>query len=372
MNITENTSGRASGGLAIFLRERIVSGQVEGGEFLPSVRRLSKEHKLAPKTVQRALKILEGEGLVRSEPRQGYRVKTLTPAKNTDGPIAFMLAVREGPKQWEMRRRLALLSLQREAALRGHSMLAIPVQGLPPEKVFEQIQTSRVSGVIMDEVNAPMIQRGQRSALPVVLMDLGTEYLGLDGVAKDDFQGGSLAARYLIDRGHKEIAWFGPLKNNVNGRIRFGGALAAALEAGLDIAAQNRIDFGDRPLVESARAFLSRRDRPRAVLALWRGTALAIAEACTDLGLQPGKDIDLVGWCSDEQYEHDYLGTFPHFLPQTATVSWSMAETAKVVLSRLEERKRNPGLPPIHLRLPMHIRSPKIQTSFEQRSPHSK
>lgn len=46
------------------IKGRIVSGQIGGGDKLPSVREYSKELKVNPNTVQRAYQELEREGLV--------------------------------------------------------------------------------------------------------------------------------------------------------------------------------------------------------------------------------------------------------------------------------------------------------------------
>ena len=125
--------------------------------------------------VQRALKILEGEGLVSSEPRQGYRVQMRRPAHKADGPIAFMLAVREGPDRWEMRRRLSLFTLQREAYRvigRGSTMLSttpdtgffvqVPDESCPGILHSAVVQGSTASTYTADlHEDAPLLESGQ-------------------------------------------------------------------------------------------------------------------------------------------------------------------------------------------------------------------
>jgi DNA-binding GntR family transcriptional regulator len=50
--------------LAVILRQRIIAGEYRAGRKLPSIMALMAEFGLAAKTVQRALKMLEDEGLV--------------------------------------------------------------------------------------------------------------------------------------------------------------------------------------------------------------------------------------------------------------------------------------------------------------------
>lgn len=55
--------------LAARLREQIRSGQI--GRQLPSVAFLSQDTGLSPKTVQKAIRVLESEGLVHTYPNRG-------------------------------------------------------------------------------------------------------------------------------------------------------------------------------------------------------------------------------------------------------------------------------------------------------------
>jgi GntR family transcriptional regulator len=57
--------------LARFLRERIVSGEYPAGRKLPSIIELQAESGLSAKTVQRAIAVLAGEGLVVTVPNRG-------------------------------------------------------------------------------------------------------------------------------------------------------------------------------------------------------------------------------------------------------------------------------------------------------------
>lgn len=57
--------------LATILRQRIVSGEYPAGRQLPSIMAFMAEFELAAKTVQRALKVLEDEGLIITVPNRG-------------------------------------------------------------------------------------------------------------------------------------------------------------------------------------------------------------------------------------------------------------------------------------------------------------
>lgn len=57
--------------LAALLRAEIVGGRIGPDEALPSLSRLQQETGLAPKTVQHAIRVLVGEGLVYVVPSRG-------------------------------------------------------------------------------------------------------------------------------------------------------------------------------------------------------------------------------------------------------------------------------------------------------------
>lgn len=54
-----------------YIKKRIVSGDISGGDKLPSVRDLSSEMKVNPNTVQRSYQELEREGLVYTQRGMG-------------------------------------------------------------------------------------------------------------------------------------------------------------------------------------------------------------------------------------------------------------------------------------------------------------
>ncbi|WP_018664184.1 GntR family transcriptional regulator [Heyndrickxia acidiproducens] len=53
------------------IKTKVVSGEINGGDKLPSVRELSKELKVNPNTIQRVYQELEREGLVKTQRGMG-------------------------------------------------------------------------------------------------------------------------------------------------------------------------------------------------------------------------------------------------------------------------------------------------------------
>ena len=60
--------------LATLIREQIASGKLAPGARLPSIAALRREHGHSRQTVGKAMRVLEGEGLIYRVPGLGYYV----------------------------------------------------------------------------------------------------------------------------------------------------------------------------------------------------------------------------------------------------------------------------------------------------------
>lgn len=62
--------------LALELREKIISGELEPGSNWPTEREVAREHNVSQSTARKAFQLLMSEGLLElASPRQGYRVR---------------------------------------------------------------------------------------------------------------------------------------------------------------------------------------------------------------------------------------------------------------------------------------------------------
>jgi hypothetical protein len=98
-------------------------------------------------------------------------------------------------------------------------------------------------------------------------------------------------------------------------------------------------------------------DRPDAVLALWRPVLRAVVDASRELGLAIGKDIEVMGWCSEEVYDTAFVPLFDGLCVPPAVV-WRSRAMAETAVSRLAERRKKPGLPVMRMSIPTRLRVP--------------
>jgi len=339
-------AGRVAGRLATELRAAIAGGRIPAGEFLPTERELAAEHGLAVMTVRRALQTLQREGLVAIEPRHGCRVLSAANDPCRGCPVAHVHAYAESEILDNVHRHINL-ALQQSVARRGWTMLAVHVGGRAGGEVLEQLRTARAWGIVLEALDPELLALVRAAGIPAVMVNAWSEGAALDAVLQDNYQGGFLAAGHLIARGHRRIAWFGPVAESSFSRERLGGAAAALAAAGLDLPAELRTDTAGRDLEAAALALLSGRRRPTAVLALWTDVALALAAAARRLKLVPGRDLDMVGWALEERYDLYRPAFGEGTVPPMIT--WKVEDLARTAVARLAERRADPELPAMRI-----------------------
>ena len=74
-----------------------------------------------------------------------------------------------------------------------------------------------------------------------------------------------------------------------------------------------------------------------------------------NLDLEIGKDFDIVGWCVDEAYESSFLPPFIGGIVPPA-VTWRAETMAETAFNRLAERRKDPGLEPLIVKVPTRLR----------------
>lgn len=353
---TMTTTGRSASQFSLQLKKWIKDGTFPPGAYLPPVRELSKKHVLACSTVHRALKGLAQEGLLLAEPRQGYRVRAGANDPSRGFPIAYVFSQKEDPQPWGTYHQTFLTAFQQAANRRGWSLLATTASADRKQELLEQLRTSRTCGVVLDMNELDLISFFKNSGLPVIMVNSWTEDVQVDAVIQNGFQGGLLAARYLVDQGHKHIGWLGHEYHSAHSAGRLGGALAGLDRAGLKLPENLIFRCNEETALEAARKLLARPDRPTAVIALWKFCALAVQQAARELGVE----VATVGWCVEEEYENNYRQSF-HSGQVPPTVRWSATAMAEAALDRISARRSNEKLPFIRIEIPAALHVPQTQ-----------
>ncbi len=352
-------NGRTAAAVAGRLREEITGGRFPAGEFLPPVRELAERQGVAKVTANKALKVLEAEGLLVSKPRHGYRVRAGAGDPDRGLPVAYVNTTRhqvgEGRDQFH---KTLLMEFQRVAGARGWSLLTLDADSMNAAQIVEQVTAANACGVITNTAMEKLWPALRDTGMPVVVVDAWKEAVEIDCVLQDGFLGGLQACAHLIKNGHERIGWLGPGPADGVMQVleRYSGATAALARAGLALACQVDAPLGNaHESRERAQSLLKRNKGPTGILALWQDTTTAVAEAAAELGMVPGKDFEMVGWCTAEEHESSFTSRFPRgHVP--ALVTWSIARMADAAVARLKQRRAEPNLAPTFLRIPTTLR----------------
>src|SRR5919201_1455117 len=148
----------------------------------------------------------------------------------------------------------------------------------------------------------PTTRRGRavRAASRAVCVDVANSMLPHVGI--DDVGGGAMAARHLLDAGHRHIAFVGDVEENPFGfassERRLEGFRAELEAAGVDLPPGyvKRGPFGRATAGRLTRQLLSLRRRPTAVFAASDVQAFGVLDAAARAGLSVPEDLSVIGF----------------------------------------------------------------------------
>ena len=253
---------------------------------------LNRPGTVAPATRQRVLAAMNAVGYVRNSAARQLRgaPSTVVGCLFLDSANAYYAALARGVEDrigeagcvlvqcsTDMRaeRELRYLRLLEEQGVRG--LLVSPVAALPGDLV-----------------------RLSRRGTPVVLLDHPRGAADLCAATVDNVAGGELAARHLVELGHRRLAFVGVgTVRSINDRLT--GVRRALRAAGLD-PAKSLTELSLEPAspdtiaARAAEALLGSEPRPTGVICGNDATALAVLRGARARGLSVPGDFSLVGY----------------------------------------------------------------------------
>lgn len=171
--------------------------------------------------------------------------------------------------------------------------------------------------------------------IPFVVIDpAGDPAPDVPSVGSANWSGGVLAARHLIELGHREIAMITGPDDMMCSRARVSGFRSALESAGIPFREDMVVpgEFRREDGIVRGRELLSRRRRPTAIFAGSDVQALGVYESARELGLEIPADLSVVGY--DDLQIAQWAG------PPLTTVRQPLSEMAEQA-TRLVIRLRN-------------------------------
>jgi LacI family transcriptional regulator len=225
----------------------------------------------------------------------------------------------------------AAAHIEEYAALRDHTILLATTADVP-EREVDRVQTlleHRVAAMIF------MCVPG-RAALTTVSDDVTRVFStvsmpGAMSIAVDNRIGAELAVRHLAVLGHTAIGYVGvTLHEPPTETVRYDGFRKAMEKAGLAVRSSLVLrptvhhDGSPRADQDALRTFLSRTNRPTAIVAATDFDALELISAADTLGITVPDDLSLVGF--------DNISLAGHSRIALTTVAQPMGEIARLTI----------------------------------------
>lgn len=168
------------------------------------------------------------------------------------------------------------------------------------EGSVRQIMEYSIDGLIVSAASmSPMLsEQCRRRGIPLVVFARHPRNVKANVVTADNVAGGRMAARLLIDRGYKKMAYIGGPETVSTSRDRGQGFDQALEEAGLAPARRiNASDYGYDEGCEAVTRLFNRDDRPDAIFCANDIMAMgAIDVARYDFGLKVPDELAVVGF----------------------------------------------------------------------------
>jgi DNA-binding LacI/PurR family transcriptional regulator len=170
------------------------------------------------------------------------------------------------------------------------------------QKFLKMANANRLAGVILFSTNYPGSEKINLAMLncPIVLINRNTNNPHIDTIQTDNFHGGYIATRHLIDLGHQKIGFLSGKIDMVSHRDRLKGYRKALDEFGIQYYPEYTQTYQDRTIesgLDYAKKLLQQKgNRPTAVFAAGDMMAFGLLDGFRRAGGRVPEDLSIIGF----------------------------------------------------------------------------
>jgi DNA-binding LacI/PurR family transcriptional regulator len=180
---------------------------------------------------------------------------------------------------------------------RGYDLLLSRIAPRGETWLDDFVRSGRTDGIIMlgQSNQGPVLNRTAEHYRPMVVWGAYAPENLYTTVGSDNFAGGVIAARHLLQRGCRRLAWFGHAEapEFVARQAGFLSALPPDIRAQCAIVPMHITPEGSRA---SAQAFFAAGNRPDGVFAASDVGAISVMSAAGEVGITVPRDMAVVGF----------------------------------------------------------------------------
>jgi LacI family transcriptional regulator len=228
----------------------------------------------------------------------------------------------------------------------AHSEYEALLQAVDDAGVHHRFDAAILIGVDADDA---LVTELSSRGIPLVGVDVRLEAERAAFVGSDHADGVRLALAHLYALGHRRIAHLGGAANTVAGAERIAAFRREAERLGLPLP-DDYVRAGDFSSASGYRetcALLALPERPTAIVAASDLMALAGLQAIRDVGLEPGRDVAIVGF--------DDLEAAALAYPPLTTIRQDRQELGTIAAERAIELIEEPDSAPPATVLPVEL-----------------
>ena len=222
------------------------------------------------------------------------------PRRQSTGASQIDLVFHEFDAAWSME---IIQGVESVAAAAGTDVVLSHLNGKhhPTQQWVDRLISRRPRGVllVLSHLTEHQQQQLRRQLIPFVVVDTDSATpASVPTVGSNNWTGGLLAARHLLELGHRRIAVISGPEDVLCSRARIAGFRSAHDEAGIPLDPA-LVRFGNFYLNaghEHGLELLSRPDRPTAIFAGSDMQAMGVLRAAHQLGLSVPRDLSVVGY----------------------------------------------------------------------------
>lgn len=242
-----------------------------------------------------------------------------------------------------------LSNIEYEARIHGYHLL---ISGTDADESYLNLAKERnldgiiAIGVYPDDFYAQLMQSGT----PFVLVDSYCGDCHCHNVRIDDSYGSYLATKYVLDKGHRNIAFFcGQLRENGVMKKRFEGYSQALHEYAIpfreDYLFEGKIDFDSG--VALAQQLVTKKTEVSAIVAAADILAIGAMKALYEADISVPSQLSVIGF--------DDLQIARYSTPGLTTIHQQISQKGKRAVELLVQNIREPGLTKREEILPIHL-----------------
>jgi DNA-binding LacI/PurR family transcriptional regulator len=202
---------------------------------------------------------------------------------------------------------LVIQELSQKLQKQGYHVLMFISDGDETDGVLDEILQYQIDGIVIASamLSPALARQCADSGVPVVLFNRVPDTSAFArhttcSVTSDNFEGGRMAARLLLDRGHKRIAFLAGLEKSSTNHERERGFREVLAAEGLSVFRREVGHYDFERAAEAARAMfagLPAARRPDAVFVANDHMAIAVMDVLRqELGLRVPEDVSVVGF----------------------------------------------------------------------------